>query len=111
MGLAALWNKVAEAGSKKGPRHLGEGKQQECSAAKGINSPNSWPGKDKVNKTKAHRSQQRLRVVGASLLEDGAGVESYDVDYTMLDSLLIQDNAVTYFHTSAGRSSPFRMPP
>lgn len=89
MGLAALWNKVAEASSKKGPRHLGEGKQQECSAAKGIDSPDSWPGKDEVDKTKAHRSQQRLRIVSTSLLEDSTGVESYDVDYTTLDLLLI----------------------
>ena len=84
VSLAALRNQVAEAGSKKSPRHLGEGKQQKCSSAKSIDSPDSRPGKDEVDETKAHRSQQRLSVVSTSLLKDGAGVESYDVDYTVL---------------------------
>lgn len=80
MGLAALWNQVAETCSKQGPGHLREGEQQKSSATKGVNGPDSWPCEQEVHQTETHRCKERLGVVSASLLEDRTGIEGDDVD-------------------------------
>jgi len=69
-----------EPSSKKGPTHVGECEEQECTTTKGVNGPHGWPRKQKVDDTKAPRGQEGICNGSSSLGENGGRVESNNVD-------------------------------
>lgn len=80
MGSTAPGNQGAETGGQQCPGHVGEREQKQRSAAKCIDCPDGGPSEDEVDQTKAERCEQRVKVVGSCLFEDGGGVESDNVD-------------------------------
>lgn len=105
MGRIALRNEEAQSSSKQGPSHLREGKQEQAATTKCVYSPNDRPSKHEVDETEAKRGNKRFSLGGVRLSEDGARVESDDIDYIRL----ALDHCkhwcdVAYFRTSVARS-------
>jgi len=81
MSRATLWYEEAQTSGKQGPHHLWEGKEKQAASTERINGPDGSPGKDEVDETVSEGSNESLPLRGTGLPEDGAGVESDDVDY------------------------------
>jgi hypothetical protein len=66
--------------TQQSPEHIREGKNEQSAPTKCIDCPDSRPGEQEVDETKAETSPKGSIVVDAALLKNGATVKSNDVD-------------------------------
>ena len=65
VGAALLWNVKGEPSGKKGPSHLGEGKEEQCAAAVGVDGEEGGDGEDEVDGTEAEGCKECFDCAGA----------------------------------------------
>ena len=75
-----VFDESAETSDEQSPEHVGEGEQQERSAAESVNGPESGEGEDPVDETETERAKHSLLLGHTSVQEDGGGVEGNNVD-------------------------------
>jgi hypothetical protein len=85
VGATVTGHERAQSGSEERPGHVGEGEEQEGAAAEGVDGPEGREGEEEVDGAEAEGREERIEVRGPGLLEDGAAVESDDVDTAELE--------------------------
>ena len=81
VGAAALWDPETEACGKEGPAHIWEGEKEETSTSKGVNCPDSGPGKNEIDESESPRGQKSFGDACSSLSKNGGGIESNNVNW------------------------------
>lgn len=71
MGSTALGNEVTHSSHKQAPAHVRECEQEKATTSKGIYRPDSWEGKDEVDKSKSEGCKKRGLQISSRFKEDG----------------------------------------
>lgn len=69
MSFGLFVNDEAKSSGKQGPSHLRESEEQESSATPGVDCPNGWPGKHKIDQTESPGRKKSLQISGTGFLE------------------------------------------
>lgn len=107
MRCSLAGNQSTQAGSEEGPKHIGKGKQQERTAAKSVNCPNSREGEEEVDQAETKGRIESLGVTVTGPGEDSRAIEGNNVDWQRVSGVQRRRRqGETDFHIVAARTSP-----